>query len=187
MFSGRSLFKATVIGIALIVLALLAMNYVAQHYPSSYDSVKGFVEAYGFAGVFVLVFLGSSLLPFPTDLIYSVIVKLMADKVLLVVAVAVFAAFVASIINYYLAFALRKNFVERFVDAKQLRETEEVFDKYGPIPIVLFGVVPASPVFDPLTFVAGLTRMDLKKFAFYSLVSRVLHFGILAGVALQFF
>ena len=187
MFSGKSMLKATVAGILLILVALIAIDFLADRYPSTFDSAQQFVLQNGLPGIFVVVFIGSSLLPFPTDLVYSVAVKLSKANPVPVIAVAVLAAFVASLVNYFLALVLRRKFVERMISKKELKEAKEMFDRYGPIPIVLFGVIPASPVFDPLTFVAGLTGMDLKKFAFYSLVSRVLHFGILAAITLQFF
>ncbi len=181
------MFKATVAGILLILLTLIAVDFVADRYPASFESAQAFVSANGLPGVFLLVFIGSTVLPFPTDVIYSVAIKLSKANPVPVILVAVAAAFIASLLNYFLALALRHKFVERIVGKKELEEAKEMFDKYGPIPIVLFGIIPASPVFDPLTFVAGLTGMEFKKFAFYSLVSRVFHFGILAAITLQFF
>lgn len=178
------LIKQALVGIALILLALLALDYLAAQFPQSFQAAEQFVKDNGLPGVFLIVFFGSSLLPFPTDLAYSVAIKLSASNPLPVVAVSIVAAFLGSLLNYYLAYYLRQRFISHFITEKDLKGAEELFDRYGPIPIVLLGVIPASPVFDPLTFVAGLVKMDVRKFATYSLISRVLHFGLLAAAVL---
>lgn len=180
---GHELVKHFALGILFILLALVAIEALAHVAPNLYGDAKASIKQYGIPGVFVGVFLGSTILPFPTDLFYTTAVNLsetLLDKTI-VVTVAVLAAFLATLLNYGLARILRDKLVGRFVDKKQLEEAKEWFDKYGPWPIVLLGIIPAAPVFDPLTFAAGLTGMDAKKFAIYSLLSRILHF---AGIAL---
>lgn len=178
------LLQQAAVGIVLILIALLALDYIAAQFPQGYQAAEDFIKNNGLPGVFLIVFIGSSFLPFPTDLAYSVSVKLAASNPLPVIVVAIIAAFFGSMLNYYLAFYLRQKFISRFITEKDLKGAEEMFDRYGPIPIVLLGVIPASPVFDPLTFVAGLVRMEAHKFALYSFISRVLHFGLLAAAVL---
>jgi len=180
------LLQQAAVGIALILLALLAVDFLAAQFPQGYQAAEDFVRDNGLPGVFLIVLLGSSILPFPTDLAYSVAIKLSATNPLPVIAVAIIAAFLGSMMNYYLAYYLRQKFISRFITEKDLKGAEEMFDRYGPIPIVLLGVIPASPVFDPLTFVAGLVRMEAHKFAMYSFISRILHFGLLAAAVLAF-
>lgn len=185
----REMLKHTAFGIAVILMALVALDILSSEFPQSYQAAESFIKTYGLAGLFIIVFLGSSILPFPTDVSYAIAVKLFGSNLWPVFLTAVAAAFISSLINYWLAFYLREKFVGRVLSHNQLNEAKDMFDKYGPIPIVLFGVIPASPVFDPLTFVAGLVKMDFRKFAMYSLVSRILHFGLLAAgiVALKLF
>lgn len=178
------LLQHAALGIILILMALLALDFLAAQFPQGYQAAEDFVRNNGLPGVFLIVFIGSSFLPFPTDLAYSVAIKLAAANPLPVIAVAIVAAFFGSMLNYFLAYYLRQKFISRFITEKDLKGAEEMFDRYGPIPIVLLGVIPASPVFDPLTFVAGLVRMDVRKFAMYSFISRVLHFGLLAAAVL---
>ncbi|MBI5225800.1 DedA family protein [Candidatus Micrarchaeota archaeon] len=182
----KQLLKHATLGIAIIILSLLALDFLAAEFPQSYQAAENFVKQYGLPGVFVIVFLGSSMLPFPTDVSYAIAIKLFAQNPLPVIAVAIIAAFLGSVLNYWMAYYLREKFVERFLEEKDLDKASGLFNKYGPIPIILFGFIPASPIFDPLTFVAGLTRMEFKKFAFYSFISRVLHFGVLAAGVLAF-
>lgn len=182
---GHELVKHFALGILFIILALVAIEALGHFAPGIYGDAKATIKQYGVPGVFVGVFLGSTILPFPTDLFYTTAINLgegFEGKTVIVI-VAIIAAFVATMLNYGLARLLRDKLVGRFVDKKQLEEAKEWFDKYGPWPIVLLGIIPAAPVFDPLTFAAGLTGMDIKKFALYSLLSRILHFAIIALLA----
>ncbi len=187
-FEGKNgeILKHVLLGIVVILMVLLALDYLAAEFPQVYESAEAFIRQYGLLGVFAIVFLGSTLLPAPTDASFAIAIKFLPGQEALVIAVAVVAAFLAAMVNYYLAFFFRQKFIKRFMSKKDLAEAQDLFNKYGPIPIVLFGIIPASPVFDPLTLVAGLVRMDVRKFALYSLISRVLHFVGLAVAVLAF-
>ncbi|MDP3742085.1 MAG: VTT domain-containing protein [Candidatus Micrarchaeota archaeon] len=183
----KDLAKSFAFGILAVLLTLLAVEALSFLAPSLYGDVRHTVEQWGVPGVFVGVFLGSTALPFPTDLLFVTAVNLAngSQMKMTMVAVAVVAGFLASLLNYWLASVLRDKFVQYFVSGDQLQSAKVWFDKYGPFPILFFGVIPSSPIFDPITFIAGLTGMDVKQFALYSLVSRFLHFGLLALLAAQ--
>ncbi len=180
--------KSFAVGLALILLALFAVEAVSIIAPDIYGDAKQTVSEWGTPGVFIGVLLGSTLLPFPTDLFFATAVNLSPqfNTKLLLIAVAVAAAFIGALINYGLASYFREKFVHKIVSEKQLKEAKNWFDKYGPFPILFFGVIPASPIFDPITFLAGLTAMNFRQFALYALISRFLHFGLIAILALQF-
>ncbi len=181
----KEIAKSFAIGLVAVLLTLLAVEALSFLAPSLYGDVKHTVTQWGVPGVFVGVFLGSTALPFPTDLLFVTAVNLANgnEMKLTMVAVAIVAGFLASLLNYWLALVLRDRFVQRFVSKDQLESAKVWFDKYGPFPILFFGIIPSSPIFDPITFIAGLTGMDVKQFALYSFVSRVLHFGLLAVLA----
>ena len=177
--------KSFALGIAAVLVTLLAIEAISIIAPSLYGDVAQTVKAWGVAGVFVSVFIGSTALPFPTDLLFVTAVKLADNSSVLfaMIAAAVAAGFLASLLNYWLAKLFRETLVLKFVSQDQLVSAKKWFDKYGPFPILFFGIIPSSPVFDPITFIAGLTDMDLKQFALYSFVSRFLHFALLALIA----
>ncbi len=180
--------KSFAIGLVLILIALFAVETVSILAPEIYGDARETVSKWGAPGVFVGVLLGSTLLPFPTDLFFATAVNLSQEfnTKLLLTGVAVAAAFIGAMINYGLASYFREKFVHSVVSEKQLKEAKNWFDKYGPFPILFFGVIPASPIFDPITFIAGLTAMNPKQFALYAFISRFLHFGLIAILAFQF-
>lgn len=180
---GKEYLKHFAFGVFFIILALVAIEAIGHVAPQLYGDVKLTIKQFGLLGVFIGVLLGSTLLPFPTDLFFTTAVNLsegLGAKVWIVV-IAVIAAFIGSAVNYFLAKVLRDRFASRFASKEQLLEAKEWFDKYGPWPIVIFGVIPVSAVFDPFTFAAGLSGMEVKTFLKYSLLSRLLHF---VGIAL---
>ncbi len=187
LFDKKEMLKALGLGLLLIFLVVFALDYLATEFPETYKIAEKFVTDYGVTGVFLAVLVGSTLLPSPTDALFVIAVKLTPNNLLPIVGAAIVAAFIGAIFNYYLAFFLREKIVARFVKNHELHEAKDLLDKYGPFPILLFGIIPASPVFDPLTFVAGLARMDFRKFAFFTFLSRVLHFGGLALLAIYKF
>ncbi|MEW5955113.1 MAG: VTT domain-containing protein [Candidatus Micrarchaeota archaeon] len=174
--------KSAIIGFGLILLALVVLEWVAQAWPTVYASLQSLTTEYGLAGTFVLILLGSSIVPFPTDFVFTYAAALSAN-IWLLVLVAVVASTLGALVNYALALLLREKFVTRFVKQKELDQAKELVDKYGPWVILVFGVLPASAFIDPLTFLAGLSKMSFKKFLAYLVASRVLHFGLLALIA----
>jgi len=171
--------KSAFFGIAIILLLVLGLKSVNYFFPGLDSQLQSFVASYGLAGVFVGVFVGSTLLPFPTDAFFVSTVSFSPD-VFSVVAVAIVAAFSATLLNYFLARWLSKSVVEKWVGKEKISEARKWMDSYGPAAILLFGILPVSPFFDTMTFAAGLAEMDWKKFALFSLVSRIIHYGGLA-------
>lgn len=177
--------KSFILGIAVILITLWAIEAVSVFAPSIYGDAKATISQWGAPGVFVGVFLGSTLLPFPTDLFYITAVNLAQstnDKIVMFV-IALIAGAIGAMVNYWLARVFREKFVHNFVSEQQLAEAKRWFDKYGPYPILIFGIFPASPVFDPVTFIAGLTGMDFKEFSVFAIASRAIHFALLALIA----
>lgn len=173
--TARSAFTA----IALIVASALAFKAASYLFPGAFAAVQSLVGQWGLWGVFILVFLGCTLLPFPTDAFFLSIAAVSPDWVA-VTAVAIVAAFASGIANYLMAYYLSEKWVEKQVGREALSEAKGWFDRWGGLAILLFGVLPLSAVFDPLTFVAGMSRMEMRKFAAWSLLSRIIHFAAMA-------
>ncbi len=180
------LIRPVAVGLAFLLAMIAALKLVYLLFPGLESGLQKFVEAWGLLGVFVGVFVGSSLFPFPTDAFFVSAVSLSKDA-FAVAVVGIVAAFAGTLLNYFIARWFSRAFVEKIAGKKALEEARKLVDSYGPGAILVFGVIPVSPVFDSMTFVAGLGGMDAKKFAFYSFVSRVIHYGGLAMFAAKFF
>ncbi|MFH1200367.1 MAG: VTT domain-containing protein [Candidatus Micrarchaeota archaeon] len=174
--------KGILLGLGLLLVLLIAMKAASLAFPDAFAAIEKKAGEWGLVGTFVIVFLGSTLLPFPTDAWFVSAVSLSANATT-VVAIAVAASWIAGVVNYVLARYLSEKWVVRKLGPQSIADAKRWSDKYGGLAIILFGVVPASPIIDPLTFVAGFSEMDFKKYAICLLAARIIHFGGLALLA----
>ena len=183
--AGREkLVGSTLTAIALVIAMVVVLKLISVAFPDLAQQLSKLVEGYGLFGTFVAIFVGSSLLPFPTDAFFVSIVSLSANP-LVILVIAIVASFLSGLVNYALASALSEAWVEKQLGKQLLGEAKHWFDSWGPWALVIFGTLPLSAIIDPLTFVAGLSKMNLGKFAVFSGISRILHFALLAFFALQ--
>ena len=182
----KSFWKAAAIAIGGLLASLLAIKLISLFFPNLVDGVRAAVGDYGLFGTFVVVLLGSTLLPFSVDVYFIASLQVFKDPLALT-AVSVVAGTIGSFVNFFMAYFLSKKWLEAQLGRQTVLEASEWFNAWGGWALLLFGALPLSVIFDPLTFIAGLSKMDLKKFAVFVIVARIIHFGLLAGAALGAF
>jgi len=136
--------------------------------------VINLATAGGYAGIFFLMLLEAAALPVPSEIILPLAGYLVSRGALefwLVVAYSTVAAIMGSFIDYFLGWKLGNSFLSGrarlpYIDAGHLRRTRGWFERYGPIAVVLFRLVPAARVL--ISFPAGAYRMSKWKFALYT-------------------
>lgn len=83
------------------------------------------------------------------------------------------AALLGNFVNYSIGyFSGDKILAKGWINPKYLEETQKYFDKYGALTIVMSRFAPIIRTIAP--FVAGLGKMDYKKFSLYNIVGGVL-------------
>jgi membrane-associated protein len=146
------------------------------------DYLLSVTETYGlltYLILFAVIFLETGLVvtPFlPGDSLLFVagaIASLGSLNVWLLVLLLFFAAVLGDTANYFIGstwgrriaeYAQRKNFI---INYNHIKKTEEFYEKYGGSAIILARFVPIIRTFAP--FVAGLGKMDYKRFIIYNL------------------
>ncbi len=139
-------------------------------------SVIGTATAAGYAGIFVLMLLEAAALPIPSEIILPLAGYLVSQGDLefwLVVLYSTVAALLGSLVDYYLGWKLGRPLLMGrlklpYVDPAHLQRAQTWFDKYGPMAVALFRLVPAARVL--ISFPAGAYRMSKTKFAAYTLL-----------------
>jgi membrane protein DedA with SNARE-associated domain len=129
----------------------------------------------GYAGIFSLMLLEAAAFPVPSEIILPLagyLVSRGAMQFWLVVAYSTAAAIIGSFIDYFLGWKLGSPFLSGqarlpYIDARHLKRTRGWFEKYGPIAVVLFRLVPAARVL--ISFPAGAYKMSKSKFALYTI------------------
>ena len=132
--------------------------------------------AAGYAGIFALMLLEAAAFPIPSEIILPLAGYLVSKGELefwLVVLYSTVAALLGSFVDYFLGWRLGMSLSmgpARFpyLDAARLRRAHAWFDRYGPLSVAFFRLVPAALVL--ISFPAGAYGMSKSKFATYTLL-----------------
>ena len=134
------------------------------------------VESLGYAGIFIMMFLESSFFPFPSE-VAMIPAGLLAAQGKMSLALAIMIGIVGSLsgalFNYFLAVKFGRGFLVKygkyfFISEETIAKTEIFFKKHGAISTFTGRLIPAVRQY--ISFPAGLARMDLKIFSFYTIL-----------------
>jgi len=132
------------------------------------------VGSMGYPGIVALMFLESSFFPFPSEVVIPP-AGYLAQKGLMnpvaVVVCGVAGSLLGAYFNYYIAIKWGRKFFERFgkyffVSPQALDKAEVFFAKHGHISTFTARLLPVIRQYVSLP--AGLARMNLVKFGFYT-------------------
>ncbi|MEQ1667785.1 MAG: DedA family protein [Sulfuriferula sp.] len=142
------------------------------------------VHDWGYAGIFILMALESTVLPVPSELVLIPAGYLAYQgkmSLTLIMLSATFGSLVGASLNYLFALWVGRPFLERwgkyfFVRPPLLHKTDEFFAKHGKISTFTGRLIPG--IRHLISLPAGLTRMNPATFALYT----VLGAGIWAAI-----
>ena len=133
----------------------------------------------GYTGIIVLMTIESSFIPFPSEIVIPPAAYLASKgemNLVLVILAGVFGSIIGALINYFLAVWLGRALIYKLADTKlvhmmmidreKIEKSEEYFNKYGNMSTFIGRLIPA--VRQLISIPAGLARMDLKKFIFFT-------------------
>ena len=150
--------------------------------------LTNFINEIGYFGIFVGMFLESTLVPLPSELVMipaglavssgemNIYIALFAG-VLGNVAGAVFSYYLAASIGRTILFRIGKYF---FVKAETIIKIEKFFENHGPISIFIGRLLPGFRHF--ISLPAGVARMDMKLFLIYTTLGSTIWNSILIAV-----
>ncbi len=129
--------------------------------------------------VFVSGFLAATFLPIYSEAIFLFYLPKEPYPLLLTLSASI-GNTLGSLVNYYIGL-LGEYYLRKKVDLKRLESAEKIFAQWGGWSLLLSW---APIIGDPLTFVAGLLRYDLKKFLILVFIAKfgrylVLYLGYL--------
>ena len=128
----------------------------------------------GYPGIFMLMAVESSFIPFPSEVVLVPAGYLAAKgemNIALVMSMAVAGSLVGALINYYLAVWLGRPFLERFgrwffISEATLLKMDRFFESHGPISTFTGRLIPG--IRQLISIPAGLTRMRMMPFLGYT-------------------
>lgn len=142
----------------------------------------------------LLMAIESSFIPFPSEVVVPPAAYMAATtgelNVFLVVFFATVGAVIGALVNYFLALYLGRPLVYRFaesrighmclIDSEKVEKAERYFDEHGAVGTFFGRLVPA--VRQLISIPAGLARMGLGRFMFYTMLGAGIWNSILAGM-----
>jgi membrane protein DedA with SNARE-associated domain len=138
------------------------------------DWVLATVNGWGYAGIFVLMVLESTVLPIPSELVVIPAGYLAYQgkmNLVLIFLSSTLGSLVGAFVNYAFALLVGRPFLERygrwfFVRPELLHKTDAFFARHGAISTFTGRLVPG--IRHLISLPAGLTRMNVLVFSLYT-------------------
>lgn len=136
--------------------------------------IVGVVGHWGYPGIVVMMFLESSFFPFPSEVV-MIPAGYLAYKgemsAVMAVAMGIVGSWLGALFNYYLAVFLGRPFLLRwgkyfFMNEAKLLKVEGFFRRHGEISTFTGRLI--TVVRQYISFPAGLARMNIARFLFYT-------------------
>ena len=157
------------------------------------EFVKGVIENIGVMGVFFLMLAESAAIPIPSEITMPFSGFLVFEgrfNFLDIIFAGVLGNVVGSIILYYVGYFGGRPFLEKYgkyflFSHKDLEISERWFKKYGDMTVLLSRMLPVVRTF--ISFVPGVTRMNIFKFVSYTTIGCIpwvfalTYAGLIAG------
>ncbi|MEE8557195.1 MAG: DedA family protein [Myxococcota bacterium] len=153
------------------------------------DWVIARVRDWGYGGIFVMMTIESSFIPFPSEVALIPAGYLASQGEMdpaLAAGIGVLGSLLGALINYGLALWLGRPFVERVlrripgVSPAQLATSERFFERHGEITIFVGRLIPA--IRQLISLPAGLARMNLFRFGLYTALGAGIWSAILVAL-----
>jgi membrane protein DedA with SNARE-associated domain len=138
------------------------------------QTIVGYIGDMGYWGIFLLMFLESTFFPFPSEIV-MIPAGYLAYKgemnLYIVVLAGILGSVAGALFNYYLAIHFGRKFILRygkyfFIKEETLDRLEAFFVKHGELSTFNGRLIPG--IRQLISLPAGLARMNMAKFAFYS-------------------
>jgi membrane protein YqaA with SNARE-associated domain len=164
---------AAIAGLILIWL-LKAFNVAGMQL---FSDMEAFFLSYGLAGIFLATIAAGTIIPLGSPALVVAAALFGVNPVLLIL-VATIGFTIGMTINYGLAYRLGRPYVQKRISAEHLEEMTYIWNKWGWIIYIIFGLIPVLPV-ELLSFICGFLKTSIVTFLALSFVPRLIIFALL--------
>jgi membrane protein DedA with SNARE-associated domain len=146
------------------------------------------VGSLGYTGIMILMFIESTFIPLPSELVIPPAGYLIAQEQMNwagVIAAGTFGSVMGALFNYGIAVYLGRPFILRYgkyfgVSQKHFMKGEEFFRRHGHISTFIGRLILGVRHY--ISFPAGLCRMNLTEFSFYTAFGAGIWVAVLAYI-----
>ncbi|MCH9814683.1 MAG: DedA family protein [Epsilonproteobacteria bacterium] len=130
-----------------------------------------------FLTLFTLSFLAATLLPGGSEALLLYDLSLGYDPFLLIF-VATIGNTLGSLVNYWIGLkGVDYLITKKYLKAQQMDRADKLFARYGAFSLLLSWV----PIIgDPITFIAGVLKYDIKKFLAIVFLAKGIRYGVIS-------
>ncbi len=142
----------------------------------------------GYLGIFLLMFIESTFFPFPSEIIMIPAGYLAYQgemNLYIVIVVGILGSVAGALLNYYLAMYLGKKIILKygkyfFIKEETLDKLDTFFAKHGEISTFTGRLIPG--IRQLISLPAGLARMNIAKFSFYTAIGAGIWIVVLVAI-----
>jgi len=147
-----------------------------------------FIEKIGYLGIFIGMFLESTLVPIPSEVIMipaGIAAAKGSVNIYIATLVGIFGNIAGAVFSYYLAKTLGRKVLLKigkyfFVKPHTIIKIEEFFKKHGNISVFIGRLLPGFRHF--ISLPAGVAQMDLKAFYLYTSLGAAIWTSVLSAL-----
>jgi len=156
------------------------------------EAIVGYIESLGYIGIIVLMFIESSFIPFPSEVVIPPAGYLASQGKMeldLVIICGTLGSLLGAVFNYIMAAKLGRSFFDRYgdkllVNKKTLNKAENFFLKHGGISTFLGRLLPGIRQY--ISLPAGFLKMPFLSFCFFTTLGANIWVTILAIMGYYF-
>jgi len=172
-------------GLLSLWVTVFMLNLIEADSPRAEHLLRDITLRHGFIGIALISYLSATLIPFPGDTVFLAAIKLSTSPIIFFL-INLALSTLGALTNFFLARILRKKWVVKYVDEDHLAVATGWLVTYGPVALVAAGISLIPFLFDPMTFILGMSSMRTERFFRYCLLAKFLHFLVLALIAFRF-
>ncbi len=162
------------------------MSIISQILGAVAGFILSTISALGYAGIFLFMILESMVFPVPSEVVMPFAGYLAATgqfNLILVIAFSTLGSIIGSLLSYYIGKRWGTRLIETYgkyvlVDLDDLKKTEAWFKKRGELTIFASRLIPV--VRHLISLVAGVGKMNIKKFTIYTIAGAAIWNALLA-------
>jgi membrane protein DedA with SNARE-associated domain len=152
------------------------------------NTIVSYIGDMGYLGIFLLMFLESTFFPFPSEIIMIPAGYLAYQgemNIYIIILVGILGSVLGALLNYYLAMFFGRKFILKygkyfFIKKETLDKLESFFAKHGEISTFTGRLIPG--IRQLISLPAGLARMNIVKFSFYTAIGAGIWVVVLVAV-----